>query len=95
MNSRKTKLSKAQKAAIYLTAFFVGISAFLGAYSFFSSTLTDEQKAEKISLKEKTGLARLKAYADGASVGGLCFALCAGLMFFNALRAEAKRKNDR
>ncbi len=94
MKNRNSKLARAQKVAIYITAFFVGISGFLGSYSFFSSTLTDAEKSERISLKDKTGLARLKAYSDSASVGGICFALCAGLMFFNAIRAAAKSKKD-
>ncbi len=86
-------LPKPQKFLILLTSLLIATAVYMGAYAYFSPTLTDWQKEQNMDLMAGTGTTKMQVYARSFSCAGLSFAFSAIILF--AVLKNAQKKAGR
>ena len=84
-----TKLSKRSKFLIIVFSLIVSACVYAACCTSFYSKMTPWQLEQKIDPDAKTGLTKLKAHIDSATIAGIAFCATA-ILSFAALKKFAK-----
>lgn len=81
-----------RKFILLAASFFISTIAWLGAYEFFSSNMTNWQKNRPIDIRNESGLTRAKVYIDSTTAAGIVFCVSAAILAVIDKKSSKRQK---